>query len=142
MIMKDTTTSAPKIRKMPLVDAVKTSMLKRNRVALLAGGILGGFVPIATFVVGHLDTKTIPMLWLLVAGGLIYSAMSVYDFAKQAFKSSLKSLGFVILIEGAMTFSTTECLSYAALGLLILINAVACGCNLALDAKDAMTKKR
>lgn len=124
------------INRLSVVDAVKKSTHKKNRVSMLCGAVLGGFVPSATYVIGHHDAQAQPMLWLFVAGGLAYSAISVYEFAKQAFKKPAKALGFVLLIEGAMTFSLTPGLCYAALALLIAINAISAGCNLALDAKE------
>lgn len=96
---------------------------------------MGGFVPVATYIIGHYEVADRPMMWLAVAGGLAYSAKSVFDFATEAFSSPVKALGFVILIEVVMTWAETSALSLAALALLVAINAISAGINLALESK-------
>ena len=58
----------------------------------------------------------------------------MFRWGRLAFGSSVKSLGFVVLAEGVMTFCSTAWLSLVALGYLVLINAIATGCTIALDA--------
>ena len=82
------------------------------------------------------------MLWLLVAGGLTYSAMTVYSWAKIAFKLPLKALGFVILLEGGMTFVPDAWIGLPSLGLLILINGLATGSNLVNDSRESRLPMR
>ena len=45
----------------------------------------------------------------IVAGGLLYSAKTVYAWGKLAFHTAAKALGFVVLLEGVMILSQTPC---------------------------------
>lgn len=116
-----------------LVEQIRRSSHKRNRLALLCGAILGAFVPLATFTLAHHEVQEHPEKWVLVAGGLLFSATTVLTFGRVAFGQATKALGFTILLEGVMVWSSTAGLSLAALLLLTGINAVATGTNLALD---------
>lgn len=134
------TSSVSAISKIAVVDSVKKAFQKKNRLATIVGTVLGSVVPWFTFSIGHHEVNTNPMMWMFVAGGLSYSALSVYDFAKAAFKHPAKALGFVILVEGAMTFSNEKSVSVLALCLLIAINAITAGVNLSLDSKENRNK--
>jgi hypothetical protein len=133
--MKKTNRLNGTLEKLGVVTQVKMGMQKRNRLAMVAGAVMGGFVPIATYVVGHYETGVVPAMWLVVAGGLAYSAKSVYDFAAAAFRHPAKALGFVLLVEGVMTFSQTPALALSALALLVAINAISAGVNLSLESR-------
>lgn len=127
-------------RPVSIVDQVRTACRRENRLATLLGALLGGFVPLATFTVAHRELDLSAALWtqplaLLVLGGLIYSARTVYEWARLAFVSPVKALGFTVLLEGVMTCSGVEWLSYSALGYLIGVNAIAAGVTLALGAR-------
>ena len=131
----------------PVVDQVREAFRRQNRLATGAGFILGGFVPVASFILAHYEVRPDAPLYsqvptLLVLAGLVYSAKTVFDWARVAFRHPAKALGFVVLTEGVMTFSHTPALAYAALTLLVVINGVATGCNLALDSKESATAKR
>ncbi len=82
------------------------------------------------------------MLWLLVAGGLTYSAMTVYSWSKVAFRHSLKAVGFVVLLEGAMTFVPNIWIGLPSLGLLVVINGLATGTNLVNDSRESRSPVR
>ncbi len=120
-----------------IVAMVRTAARKRNRIAMTAGFILGGWVPTVTYLICHRHVQEFPILWLLVAGGLTYSAMTVFTWAKIAFKQPLKALGFVIILEGAMTFVPDLWIGLPSLALLIGINGLATGTNLALESRPA-----
>src|ERR1041384_3291551 len=109
----------------------------RNPLPAVIGALLGALVPSATFVVGHheLTSWTEPKA-LIVLGGLVFSALTVFCWGRLAFGSAVKALGFVVLAEGVMTFCSTEWLSVVALGYLVLINAIATGCTIALGAVE------
>jgi hypothetical protein len=62
-------------------------------------------------------------------------ARTVYEWARLAFVSPVKALGSTVLLEGVMTCSSVDWLSYAALGYLIGVNAIAAGVTLALGAR-------
>ena len=119
-----------------VVYLFRQATLKTNRWAAAIGAVFGAFVPIASYQLVHHEVQGEPMLWILVTGGLIYSATTVFEWAKTAFKHPLKAWGFVILIEGVLAFSQTDWLSCAALALLVTINSVAAGCALATDYKS------
>lgn len=106
------------------VDQVRRAFAANRRLSAILGFILGGFVPVATFTLVHRDVLTHPLLWIMVAGGLLYSAVSVYVWAKQTFELTVKAAGFVLLTEGAVTFSHTLWLSLAGLLILVTINGI------------------
>lgn len=129
------------MKEIGILDQCAIAARRSNRSALICGSMVGGFVPLATFVVAHYETASTPMMWLPVAGGLAYSAMTVFQWARVAYKHPLKALGFVVLLESVMTFSATTWLSLAALAMLIAINAIACACQLVLDRRETRKKK-
>ena len=109
----------------------------KARLATVTGFLLGGFVPLASYVVSHYEIDPSAPLYLqiaslLVLGGLCYSARTVYTWGKLAFHSGGKAAGFVVLVEGVMVVSHTPWLALSALVYLIVINGVATGCNLSL----------
>ena len=120
-------------RPLGVVAQVRRAFASGNRLAAFVGLLLGGFVPLAVFVVAHSESGTFKgheRAWLLVAGGLVYSALTVFEWARLAFTSVPKSVGFVVLVEGTMVTSTTHWLALTALGYLIGINGVATACTL------------
>lgn len=102
-----------------------------NRLSTLVGMVLGGFVPLASYTLIHVEVRTRPELWVLVGGGLVYSAISVYTWAKEAFHYRLKALGFVVLLEGTLTFCSIQWLSLAGLAILMILNGVTAAVTLA-----------
>jgi hypothetical protein len=121
---------------------VKRASHKRNRIAMIAGFIAGGWIPTVTYLVSHFHVQAQPQLWLLVAGGLTYSAMTVFSWSKIAFRNPLKALGFVVLLEGAMTFVPNGWIGLPSLGLLVLINGLATGTNLVTDSQETRRRMR
>ncbi len=120
---------------------IRTAFARRNLLATMIGALKGGAIPFGTFMLFHLEMNNDP--WqakgLIVLGGLIYSAKTVYGWCKQVFRKedgtpdTLKALGWCVGIEGFMTCASTFWLNCAALALLILVNAVATGVSLALE---------
>ncbi len=127
-----------------IVSQVREAFSKKRRLASAAGLLLGGFVPLASFVLAHQEIDR-ERLWsvptALVAGGLLYSAKTVYAWGAIAFLSRLKSAGFVVLLEGVMIASQARWLSLTALAYLIIINGLATGCNLSLEGKQATERR-
>jgi hypothetical protein len=104
-----------------------------SAIGSVVGIVLGAAIPLTTFMIAHYEWKEwLSIYTLLVVGGLIFSANSVFFWTKSAFKSTVKALGFVVLIEGAMICSKIDWLGYLGLGILIAINAVASGANLVI----------
>jgi len=130
--------SSTSTRELGVVAQVRLAMQPKSRLATAVGFMLGGFVPLATYWVSHNELGAEWPLYLrmltygIVAGGLLYSARTVFAWGKLAFHAPAKALGFVVLLEGVMTLSHTSWLSVMALVYLIAINGFATGCNLAL----------
>jgi hypothetical protein len=119
-----------------VVEQVRLSLRRGSRLAFFLGCLLGGFVPIATFQVSHTEFSWARPLWaqpaaFLVAGGLLFSALTMYRWGVLAFAHRAKALGFVVLLEGTMVTCHTQWLAFAALAYLAAINAVATACRLA-----------
>ncbi len=120
-----------------VVDQVREALKPRNRLAACLGALLGGIVPVASYVVAHHELEATRPWWgqfasLLVAGGLLYSARTVYGWGRLAFGEPAKALGFVVLLEGVMVLSTTPWLALTCLAYLVGINSVSTGCALSL----------
>jgi hypothetical protein len=113
-----------------VVAQIRRAFEKKRRFATYCGLVWGGFVPVATCSIVHFEVAERPYLWLLVLGGLLYSALTVYQWSTVALRSKGKALGFVILAEGVLTLSNIPLLTGAALALLIVINGIATGANL------------
>jgi hypothetical protein len=130
--------SRPPRPRLPLgvVEQVRLSLRRGSRLAFALGVLLGGFVPIATYVIAHTELQLQRPLYLqpaaaFVAGGLLFSAVTMYNWGKLAFMQRAKALGFVVLLEGTMVTAQTPWLALTALAYLATINGVATACNLA-----------
>lgn len=97
--------------------------LKSQWLATAIGGIIGAIVPVLVFRIAHYHVETTPALWLIVAGGLLFSASSVYGWGVKLFGAWYKAGGFTLLIELSTVF-VQGWESYVALSVLCLINAV------------------
>lgn len=121
-----------------VVDQVVLACSPRNRLATVLGFILGGVVPVATYVEAHLDLDGSRPLYsqaatFMVAGGLVFSAKTVFAWGQRAFRDAWKAAGFVLLLEGVMITSHVPILPLVLLAILLAINGVATGCSLSLD---------
>lgn len=114
-----------------IVSQVKTTFSRKHWIAAAFGTYLGIGVPIAIYHIAHSLTSWYDVRALLVLGGLLFSATTVYQWGRLAFGSWYKALGFVVLIEGTMTF-THGWLSMGALCYLIVINVVGTSTTIAL----------
>ena len=124
-----------------VLEQVERSLKPGNRLATFMGAMLGGFIPLASYTLAHQEAPDKPVLWVLVACGLAYSALTVFDWARVAFRDPLKALGFCGLLEGVMTFASTQWLGIAALAILVMINGIATGCNLVADRRQARSAR-
>lgn len=128
---------------MSIKSQVSTAFKISNLPFLIPGVFFGGFVPLATWWLIHreLDLTRLERDYLsqpkvfLVAAGLVFSSLTVYYWARIAFKSPFKAVGFAVLLEGTMTFSSTEWLSLSALGGLLFLNAIAAAVALVEDGE-------
>ena len=86
-----------------------------------------GFLPIASYVIAHMEAQQDPRLWVLVAACLICSAPTLATWAKiwtgKGWLGHVKAWGFTVLLEGTMIFSHTEPLRIGGMLLLVVINA-------------------
>lgn len=140
------------VNQLGVIDQAVVAFERKNLLATLFGGWLGGIVPFAVYLTAHYSvSKTINIsgmevsgawLWILVIAGLIYSATTVFNWGVSAFSSKAKAFGFVVLLEGVLTFSPEHGLSIAALVTMMLINAVATSCNLIAQRKEARAEAR
>ena len=134
-------TNSKSVKSSGVVSQVRAALQPKARLATCLGFLLGGFVPLASYVVAHHEIDPSKPLYLQVAtaivlGGLVYSARTVYEWGKMAFQSPFKATGFVLLTEGIMVTAQSRWLAIAALAYLIVINGVATGCNLSLRKDD------
>jgi hypothetical protein len=138
-------TRAPRVtvpvNELGVVDQIAVAFATNNLFATICGFVLGGIVPVTVFRTAHYSVAENPWLWVLVVGGLIYSAITVFKWGSVAFSSPVKSFGFVVLLEGTLTFSTDHYLAFAALGTLTAINGIATATNLIANRKEARKAK-
>jgi hypothetical protein len=107
------------------VQEQKAAAVKEQKqtVNQFCAGIAAGFLPVASFVIAHYESATQPMLWILVAAALLFSAPTLASWAQKWCGSQYKAWGFTILLEGVMVFSHIQALMFAGLTILVLINA-------------------
>jgi len=98
--------------------------LRGQRLATITGSIIGAVVPVLVYRIAHHHAGDTPALWLIVAGGLLFSASSVYGWGMKLFANAwYKAGGFTVLVELSTVF-VQGWESKLALSILILINAV------------------
>ena len=97
--------------------------LKSQWLATCIGCVIGAIVPVLVYRIAHYHVEATPALWLIVAGGLLFSASSVYGWGLKLFSAWYKAGGFTLLIELSTVF-VEGWESYVALSVLCLINAV------------------
>lgn len=127
---KHPTISAATFDKLTVIQQIKRAFLPGARLAAWVGLIIGGIIPVFTFTLAHFDVQAHHWHWVLVLGGLIYSAETVFHWARAAFGHPSKALGFVVLLEGVLAFCTILSLAFTALMVLVFINAIAAACAL------------
>ena len=98
--------------------------LRGQRLATVIGGIIGAVVPVLVYRIAHYHAAETPALWLIVAGGLLFSASSVYGWGLRLFGGAwYKAGGFTVLLELSTVF-VDGWEGRLALSILVLINAV------------------
>ncbi len=101
--------------------------------AFLVALPFGGFVPLAVWCLTHLEAIQ-PWDWPLIAGGTLFSSLTVIQWGQRILLNTAKAIGFAVLVEGVMIAAQTIWLSLLALCLLIVINSIACSVALTPDA--------
>ena len=144
-----TKASVPKHKRVQLVSIRDAdSVIDQTKIAFsvsaigaCVGILLGSSIPLSTYMIAHHEWNCwISIYTILILGGLLFSANSVFFWTKAAFRNTAKALGFVALVEGILIFSHIQWLSYLSLVILIGINAVSTGANLVL--KPTVPKKQ
>jgi VIT1/CCC1 family predicted Fe2+/Mn2+ transporter len=110
-------------RKLPTAAPIKVSAAQKRTIGQFVAAIASGFLPIASFVIAHHEAASEPLLWLLVAAALAFSAPSVASWAQKWCGHVVKAWGFTVLLEGVLVFAHHEALSLAGLAMLVMINA-------------------
>jgi len=117
--------------------------------ATLIGALVGGLVPWFARTLAH---EQLPEAWsngsrglalvmlAVVLGCAAFSALTVYKFGRATFSDTRKAIGFTLALEGVMLVSTGAT-SGVALAVLVLINALGNGANIAM-ARQATCKQR
>ena len=124
-----------------VLSQIRLTFSTKHALGAVVGCVLGSFVPFASFWLGHEEIRLanmFSMVWdakailvaVLVCGGLVFSAKTVYDWARRAFHNGSKALGFTVLLEGVMLFANTMELSIVALVLLMSMNGIGTSVNL------------
>lgn len=85
------------------------------RAAKNVGRFVGASIAVCVFLLAHFGVNFSPTTWadylqdaivcVLILGGLGYSAPTVYDLLYYFTNNKVKSVSFVILTEGIMTFA-------------------------------------
>ena len=101
-------------KRLGIIGEIRLALHPRNRVAAYMGAAIGGGVPVATYWLAHHEISRGFIVWALVAGGLLFSATTVVRWASTAFGSMPKAIGFTVLLEGVLLYSSTGWLAMAA----------------------------
>ncbi len=129
---------APQAEDLGVVSQVKRAFSPRNRLAATIGLFAGAIVPVSIYVLAH--SEAVPLtrdpatwvVWGLILAALVYSAHTVYSWARLALGGPVKSVAFAVLLEGVMVTSHTPWLRLTVLGYLVAINAIGSACRLSL----------
>lgn len=111
--------------------ATRARVKKLKGWSFAAGVVLGGVIPSITFDVAHRQVQSQPMLWLAVAGGLVYSAPMVAQWFTR-YAGLVKAWGFVVSLEVALVV-TDYITAIPALLALIGLNAWVLGNRISQD---------
>ena len=134
--------SAKPPARLGILGQIETVCKPENFLGAILGTSFGGFVPVATYTLCHVEIAGHPVMqadhsiawgivWLccLVAGGAVYSVHTVTQWGKVGFRHWDKAVGFVVIMEGVMMTASTQPLRRTALAFLIIINAFATAYN-------------
>ncbi len=134
------------VHRMDVMSQIEVAM--RHKPAMLVGAVMGGSVPWFGRMLAHGELvdawrrgSWLPcsLVLVVIAGCLAFSALSVRKFGTLAFGDARKAVGFVVALEGVLLVSQGVT-SWASLALLVVINAVANGCVLAV-AQEATQRR-
>ena len=124
-------------RRLPSAKLVNLKKSEVRTIGQFIAAIAAGFLPVASYVLAHYETKNTPAMWALVVAALTFSAPTLVEWAQKWCKSVWKAVGFAALLEGVMVASSTGWLG--ATGLVILV-AINCHAAWALAGKNLKSK--
>lgn len=107
---------------LPALQESVTPVVKDHLGAVLAA-ISAGFIPVASYLLAHVESDERPWLWGLVAAALAFSAPTMASWAQRWCDGVVKAWGFTILLEGVMIASDLSWLNRVGLAILLSINA-------------------
>lgn len=112
--------AAPKKRVRKATSPI--AQIRKVTVGQVIVAIAGGFAPVGSYILAHLEAPVNPMMWIVVAAALLYSAPTLVQWAEKWCGHRAKAIGFAVLLEAIMVFSTTTALSLIGLLILVVIN--------------------
>lgn len=125
----------PTVKREPKREPKAETKVKRAaprvRLATVLRCLLGGCAPVFSYTLAHVEVDWTGSWWTdvrsyFVFGLLIFSAKSVFQWAKVAFsKDGWKAFGITLGVEGVMICSHTQAITYTALALLVGVNCLA-----------------
>jgi len=135
-----------------VLDQVRLTFSKNNRMSLLIGSLWAGCIPVFSFIISHYETN-IPDLFnmdgwnakkilmsLFVLGGLMFSFKSMYDLSKKLARGDVvKAFGSALIFEGVLIFSGLYFVSILALTLIVSANIVGAAVNLVVQKSNPDT---
>lgn len=111
-----------------IVTQIRIAFRSRNRMAAVAGLLMGGAIPFMGYFIAHHElSRWLTIQGVMVCGALLFSALTVWQWGRAGFACPWKATGFSILLEGVMVFSEQPWLAQLALAYLIVINGIATG---------------
>lgn len=112
--------AAPKKRVRKAASPI--AQIRKVTVGQVIVAIAGGFAPVGSYILAHLEAPGNSMMWIVVAAALLYSAPTLVQWAEKWCGHRAKAIGFAVLLEAIMVFSTTQALSLIGLLILVVIN--------------------
>lgn len=120
-----TTVKKPPRARRKAITVPKLRATERRTIGQFIAAVAASFLPVASYVLSHVEAKAAPLMWALVLSSLTFSAPTLAEWAQKWCKSPVKAWGFTVLLEGVMVFSETTYLGYAGLAILVVINCYA-----------------
>jgi len=100
---------------------VKASLRKKAEQTIAA--VAAGFLPVASYVIAHVEAQTVPYLYILVACALAYSAPTLASWSQKWAGHPVKAWGFTVLLEMVSVLSHIQWLNLTGLFILVVINS-------------------
>jgi hypothetical protein len=129
----------------PVLNQIQT--FRSNTTAAVAGSLLGAIIPAISFDVAHnrMDftsfTFLLTMQALIVLACLVFSGIKVYQWAALVNRSRVLGAAFTVILEVTLLF-TTGWTAYAAISVLIAINAMSYAFALVSNVREVKAAKR